>query len=109
MQVHPFKDQQAFISKEYLTLDLECEEDILNIQNEKNKTKQPETINNFLLAEIALHTHTTKNNNPDPLVCRLSCCTVVELPFMMHMFSQAICTCYQMFAAFVEITAFQLY
>ena len=33
MQVHPFKDQSTFISKEYLTLELECELDILNIQN----------------------------------------------------------------------------
>ena len=33
MQVHPFKDQLTFITQEYLTLELECEEDILNIQN----------------------------------------------------------------------------
>ena len=34
MQVHPFKEQYTLISIEYLTLELECEEDILNIQNE---------------------------------------------------------------------------
>ena len=33
MQVYPFKEQLTFISKEYLTLELECEKDILNIQN----------------------------------------------------------------------------
>ena len=33
MQIYPFKHQYIFISKEYLTLELECEEDILNIQN----------------------------------------------------------------------------
>ena len=87
---------------------MEREEDILNIQNKQ--TKQPETINKkgsqSLLAKIALELHTTKNNNPNPLVCHLSCCTVVELPFVTRMFSQAIFTGCQMFAAFVKMSAF---
>ena len=55
MQVQPFKDQKTFISKEYLTLEME---DILNIQNNKT-TKQPKT-NTVYFNKKCLNT--TKNN-----------------------------------------------
>ena len=62
-----------------------------------------------LLAKIALELHTTKNNNPKTLVFCLSRCVVVEFLLVTHMFSQAICTGCQMFAAFVEMPALRRY